>query len=88
MPQDQDSQQASEATDTNLPKSGSGKPSAPTAALLGTDTRPSIRLNGLDGKALKVPKLEETLYLISCELTLIRMELKQARLEAKARGGR
>jgi len=99
MPQDQENKQATAtatvswqtppaASATNQKPAGSESPGADTAGLLGQDTRPTYKLNGLDGKPLKVPPWETTLYLLHSEVLLLRMEVRQLRLDAKARGAR
>lgn len=66
-----------------LPPLGSDPDAARFAVLLGKDTRPGFKLKGIDGKEVKIPKLEETLYLMYLELGLIRRLLMQRVMQGR-----
>lgn len=75
-------------SDTGQPQNFTDQDAARIVALSGQDTRPASKLLGINGKPMKIPKIEETLYLLYLEVSLIRRTLAQIEIVQRNQGGR
>ena len=73
---------------TGQPPNFTAQDAARIVALSGKDTRPASKLLGINGQPIKIPKMEETLYLLYLEVSLLRREVSEIRILQKNQGGR